>query len=153
MRRTPRVAAITDAATGLGRAQARAYADAGWNVALLGRGWDGLEAAAADVRERGREALVLPIDLTDDAARGLAVLRIQDELGPIEAWVAEGLVPRYNPNATTARPPSRRGSTVAELTALQVAVTSNPAALAVAGAVLAGVALGVLSAASDRRRT
>ena len=144
MTRNRRVAAITGAATGVGRAQARAYAEAGWNVALLGRGWAGLEAAAADVRERGREVIVIPIDLTDDAARSLAVVRIQDELGPIEAWVAEGLVPRYNPNASRAARP-RRGLTGAapDLAALPEIVVANSRKVALAGAVIAGVAVGV----------
>jgi NADP-dependent 3-hydroxy acid dehydrogenase YdfG len=102
--RSRKVAAIVDAASADGRARARAYADAGWNVALLGRGWDGLEAAAADVRTSGREALVLPVDVTDEAARHLAIERIQDELGPIEAWVAEGLVPRYDPRREAYHP-------------------------------------------------
>lgn len=143
MTRSRRVAAITGAATGVGRAQARAYAEAGWNVALLGRGWAGLEAAAADVRERGREVIVLPIDLTDDAARSLAVQRIQAELGPIEAWVADGLVPRYNPNASS---PARRRRTrtgAADLAAIPSIVAANQRKVALAGAVIAGVALGV----------
>ncbi|HEX5450883.1 MAG TPA: SDR family NAD(P)-dependent oxidoreductase [Candidatus Limnocylindrales bacterium] len=80
------VVAITDPTAPAGRASARTYAEAGWNVALIGRGWAGLEAAASDVRERGRDVLVLPVDLADPSARALAVERIETELGPIEAW-------------------------------------------------------------------
>lgn len=104
----PRVVAITAPASGIGRAQARAYAAAGWDVALIGRGWAGLEAAAADVRAAGRDALVLPIDLTDPAARALAVDRIRRELGPIGAWVADGAVPRHGPTIRAAAPRSWR---------------------------------------------
>jgi NADP-dependent 3-hydroxy acid dehydrogenase YdfG len=135
--RRRKVAAIVDAASAEGRARARAYADAGWNVALLGRGWDGLEAAAADVRRSGRDAIVLPIDITDDAARQLAVEQIQAELGPIEAWVADGLVPRYDPRRESyqAAPSDHWRWDMAQLGSLG-------AGLAFAG-VVAGVAIGV----------
>ena len=102
-----RVVAVAAAASGIGRANARAYADAGWDVALLGQGWAGLEAAAADVRDRGRDALVLPIDLADDAARELAIERIRAELGPIDAWVPDGAIPRFDPRAGSVRRPHR----------------------------------------------
>ncbi|HEX7950222.1 MAG TPA: SDR family NAD(P)-dependent oxidoreductase [Candidatus Limnocylindrales bacterium] len=102
------VVAITAPASGIGRAQARAYAAAGWDVALIGRGWAGLEAAAADVRAEGREALVVPIDLADPAARALALDRISRELGPIDAWVADGALPRHGPTIRTTAPRSRR---------------------------------------------
>jgi NAD(P)-dependent dehydrogenase (short-subunit alcohol dehydrogenase family) len=105
-----RVVAVAAAASGIGRANARAYADAGWDVALLGQGWAGLEAAAADVRDRGRDALVLPIDLTDDAARELAVERIRAELGPIDAWVPDGAIPRFDPRPRSVKRPARSGS-------------------------------------------
>jgi NAD(P)-dependent dehydrogenase (short-subunit alcohol dehydrogenase family) len=138
-RRKGRVAAVVDAASSAGRGYARAYAEAGWDVALLGRGWAGLEAAAADVRRAGRDAIVLPIDVTDDAARALAIRRIQDELGPIEAWVAEGLVPRHDPRphvpARVPRPPRRTPAIAAPA----------PAVLVAAGLVAAGVAIGVLT--------
>jgi NAD(P)-dependent dehydrogenase (short-subunit alcohol dehydrogenase family) len=125
-----RVVAITAPASGIGRAQARAYAAAGWDVALIGRGWAGLEAAAADVRAAGREALVLPIDMTDPAARRLALERIGRELGPIQAWVADGAVPRHGPRVRTSVPRSRRQDAAR--------------ALAAAGPVIAGI--GVASA-------
>jgi NAD(P)-dependent dehydrogenase (short-subunit alcohol dehydrogenase family) len=145
-----RVAAITSAATGAGRALARAYADAGWDIALIGRGWAGLEAAAADVRARGREALVLPIDVTDDAARQLAIQRIQDELGPIEAWVADGLVPRHGPRPLRSRPrPStalgRVGTWLESGIGAFESSETRPAIMAVAGALALGVLVGAIS--------
>ncbi|HEY2888085.1 MAG TPA: SDR family NAD(P)-dependent oxidoreductase [Candidatus Limnocylindrales bacterium] len=148
-----RVAAITGAASEPGRAMARAYADAGWDVALIGRGWAGLEAAAADVRDRGRSALVLPVDVTDDAARQLAIGRIQDELGPVEAWVADGLLPRYAPRP--ARYPARsRRQAIARRASSWIGSAASapmpesliaPAAAAVASAVVLGVVVGARS--------
>lgn len=148
-----RVAAVTSAATEPGRALARAYADAGWDVALLGRGWAGLEAAAADVRERGRSVLVLPVDVTDDAARHLAIERIQDELGPIEAWVADGLVARHSPRPIRFPARSRRQALARRASDWIGTATSTPvpehliapAAAAVASAVVLGVVVGTLS--------
>src|SRR2546430_15668725 len=96
-----KVAAILDGGSVAGRARAREYADAGWDVALLGQGGGGREAAADDVRRSGQQALVVPVDVSDEAARQLAVDRIQNELGPIEAWVAEGLIaPPAHPEPT-----------------------------------------------------
>jgi hypothetical protein len=154
-----RVAAVTSAATEAGRALARAYAEAGWDVALLGRGWAGLEAAAADVRRRGRAALVLPVDVTDDHARQLAVQRIQEELGPIEAWVAEGLVPRYSPKRPRYPTRSRRQALarrasdwldpshgpLASLPEIHPGAMAGPAVAALAGVVVLGVVVGALT--------
>ena len=140
-----RVAAVTSAATGAGRAIAQAYADAGWDVALIGRGWAGLEAAAEDVRRRGRAALVLPIDVTDDAARQLAIQRIQNELGPIEAWVADGLVPRYSPRRLRYPRRSRRMDEIVTVPGLR-----GPAVAAVAGAVVLGLVVSRFAAPGRR---
>jgi short-subunit dehydrogenase len=40
---------ITGASAGIGRAAVRRFAEAGYNVALIAGGRDGLEAAAAEV--------------------------------------------------------------------------------------------------------
>jgi NAD(P)-dependent dehydrogenase (short-subunit alcohol dehydrogenase family) len=147
------VVAITAPTSGTGRAQARAYAAAGWDVALIGRGWAGLEAAAADVRAAGREALVVPIDLTDPAARALAIQRIGRELGPIDAWVADGAVPRHGPPIRPSVPPSRRqvfawraSAGLARVRRAPTATTLGIAGAGVAGAaVLAAIAVGRLA--------
>lgn len=140
-----RVAAVTSAATEAGRALARAYADAGWDVALMGRGWAGLEAAAADVRARGCSALVLPIDVTDDAARQLAIHRIQEELGPIEAWVADGLIPRYLPRPMRYPTRSRREAIARRASEIHPGAVAGPAVAAFAGVVVLGVVVGALN--------
>jgi len=65
-----RVAVITGAGSGIGRAAARAFLAAGWRVALLGRREDALTETAAGASG----ALVVPTDVTDagqvDAAFG-----------------------------------------------------------------------------------
>ncbi|WP_271078072.1 SDR family oxidoreductase [Aurantiacibacter sp. MUD61] len=52
---------ITGASTGIGAATARAAAKAGWNVALLARSEDKLNALAAEI---GDSAIALPTDVT-----------------------------------------------------------------------------------------
>jgi NAD(P)-dependent dehydrogenase (short-subunit alcohol dehydrogenase family) len=135
------VVAIADPTAPVGRANARTYADAGWNVALIGRGWDGLEAAAADVRARGREALVIPVDITDPAARALAIERVQAELGPIREWAIVG--ERAAPTAPVGRRPKRVRGWVAGLDPV-------PTLAAAGAAAAAGIAVGL--AAWSRRR-
>ena len=56
------VAVITGASAGVGRATVRAFAQSGFDVALLARGRGGLEAAAKEVQQAGARALVRPTD-------------------------------------------------------------------------------------------
>jgi NAD(P)-dependent dehydrogenase (short-subunit alcohol dehydrogenase family) len=81
------IAVITGAGAGVGRATARAFARAGYDVALIARDADRLEAAADEVRSLGRRALVLPLDVADPDAVEAAAERTEDELGPIDVWV------------------------------------------------------------------
>ena len=62
-----RVAVITGASRGLGRAMAIALAGAGANLALVSRDAAQLEETAAAVRKAGAEAQVFPANVTDEA--------------------------------------------------------------------------------------
>jgi NAD(P)-dependent dehydrogenase (short-subunit alcohol dehydrogenase family) len=82
-----RTVLITGASGGIGRATAREFARQGDRVALVARGRAGLEAAAADVRELGGEALELPADVADPDAVHAAAEEAEKRLGPIDVWV------------------------------------------------------------------
>ena len=63
-----RVAIVTGSGTGIGRATARVLAEYGADIVLAGRRAELLEHSAAAIRELGRQALVVPTDVTDEAA-------------------------------------------------------------------------------------
>ncbi|MGN6160385.1 MAG: SDR family oxidoreductase [Marmoricola sp.] len=84
---SPRVVVITGASGGIGRASARMFAEQGDRVALLARGSEGLQAAAAEIRASGGTALVVEVDTADQDALEDAADRIESELGPIDVWV------------------------------------------------------------------
>ncbi len=76
-------ALVTGATRGIGRAVALGLADAGLDVALLARDEARLARVAAEVRDRGRTALALPVDVTEPGA-------VADAVDRAEAPVADG---------------------------------------------------------------
>ncbi len=80
-------AAVTGASGDIGRAIALALAAAGADVALLARRRERLEALAADVGDMGRQAAVVPVDVTDATAVAEAAALSAEELGPIDILV------------------------------------------------------------------
>ncbi len=66
------VALITGGGTGIGRATALVLAEHGVDVVVASRRQENLERVAREVRDRGREALVVPTDVRDaDACEAL----------------------------------------------------------------------------------
>lgn len=63
-----RIALVTGAGNGIGRAIAIAYARAGAHVVVAGRNPETLGQVAAEVRAAGREALACPVDVRNVAA-------------------------------------------------------------------------------------
>ena len=62
-----RIAIVTGAGTGVGRAVAGALAGEGWHVAYAGRRAEVLRDAAAGADPDGTRSLVVPTDVTDPA--------------------------------------------------------------------------------------
>jgi 3-oxoacyl-[acyl-carrier protein] reductase len=85
---TPRVALVTGSATGIGRACAIQFAERGLDVAVnYSRSEAEAEATAAEVRKRGRRALLCRCDVSDDAAARAMVGRCAEELGGLDVLV------------------------------------------------------------------
>src|SRR5664280_869905 len=63
-----KVALVTGAGSGIGRACALALLQAGWHVALAGRRADALESTRSAAGELARNAIAVPTDATDPAA-------------------------------------------------------------------------------------
>ncbi len=91
MAKSGQVVVVTGASSGIGRAIAQRFGEAGAKVALLARGHDGLEGARRDVEAGGGEALVLPTDVADPDAVEAAAGRTEETLGPIDVWVNDAM--------------------------------------------------------------
>lgn len=75
------VAVVTGAGGGIGHAAAVALAEAGADLALIGRNVTKLKEAAAAVEELNRRALIVEADVTDEAMIEASRDRIVKELG------------------------------------------------------------------------
>jgi short-subunit dehydrogenase len=97
MARSRRVAVITGASAGVGRATAWAFAKDGAWIGLLARGRDGLEEARREIEDVGSRALVLPADVSSAEEVEAAAVRVEQELGPIDVWVNCAMVSVFSP--------------------------------------------------------
>jgi NAD(P)-dependent dehydrogenase (short-subunit alcohol dehydrogenase family) len=85
---TGQVAMITGAANGIGRACAVRFAQEGANIACLDLNQTDNEAAAAECRALGGEAIALAVNVTDPASLKTAVDAILARWGRIDVQVA-----------------------------------------------------------------
>ncbi|HEX2039321.1 MAG TPA: SDR family NAD(P)-dependent oxidoreductase [Acidimicrobiales bacterium] len=85
---TGRVALVTAASKGLGRASAVALAREGVKVALCARGRDALADAASEIADLGGEALAIPADVTEPEAPARVVATTVEHFGRLDILVA-----------------------------------------------------------------
>ena len=82
-----RVAVVTGAASGMGRATAHLFADEGASVAVCDRAADGVRSVVDEIRGAGGTAHGVVVDVTDSDAVRRAVDEIVDALGPVDVLV------------------------------------------------------------------
>lgn len=86
-----RIAVITGASAGIGRATAVEFGRHGWRVALLARGIDGLQGAKREVEQTGGEAMIVVTDVADHEQVEAAAERVEREWGEIDVWVNDAM--------------------------------------------------------------
>lgn len=79
-----RVAVVSGAAQGLGKATATAIAEAGSDVVCVDRNLEGAEATAAQVRALGRKALAANTDVSNPAAIGDLFRQVDAQFGRVD---------------------------------------------------------------------
>jgi NAD(P)-dependent dehydrogenase (short-subunit alcohol dehydrogenase family) len=84
---TGKKAFVTGASRGIGQVIAVALAEAGADVALVARSADGLAQTASDVTAAGRQAVVIPADVTSEEEVSAAVATAIDQLGYVDIVV------------------------------------------------------------------
>lgn len=92
-----KVAVVTGAGRGLGRAAVRALALAGADVALLSRSAEELAEAAREVEAAGRKALALPTDVTNETAVEEAAEAVLEDFGKVDVLVNNAGIARVAP--------------------------------------------------------
>lgn len=121
------VVVLTGASSGVGRAAAHAFADAGSALVLVARGTDALAEVAEECGRRGAETAVVAIDIGDrDAAQAIAETAAA-RFGRVDVWVeAAAVLVAGPPEAHTVADVERLlrtnvlGSTLGALTAVEV---------------------------------
>src|SRR3954453_20194130 len=92
-----RVAVVTGASAGVGRATAVEFAARGFDVALIARGDAGVAGAAREGEQRGRRAVCLRADVARFDEVDRAAAEIEAQLGPITAWVNNAMTTIFAP--------------------------------------------------------
>ena len=83
-----KIALVTGAASGIGKEIARTYAREGAKVAIADLNKDAAEAAAAELRAQGFEAISVAMDVTDEAQVMAGVAEIVKTWGGVDVLVS-----------------------------------------------------------------
>ncbi len=110
-----KIAVITGAGAGVGRATVAEFAKRGCDVVLLSRDPDRLNAAADEARRHGVRALPIPTDVADAAAVETAAGKAEEQLGPIDIWVNVAMATVFAPVHKLTPEEFQRGTAVTYL--------------------------------------
>ena len=91
-----KVAVVTGASRGIGKAISLAMAEAGAKVALISRGGEALEVAAEEIRQNGGEASAHPGDITDKEKIAGTIQEIANQYGSLDILVNNAGTTRDN---------------------------------------------------------
>lgn len=83
--------AITGGTAGVGRATARAFAKMGYNVGIMARGHDSLDATRRELEGMGVRVSTVECDVVDSKQVDSAAEKIENELGPINVWINDAM--------------------------------------------------------------
>ena len=97
MKMTNKVAIVTGAGRGIGRATALAFAREGANVVLAARTVSEIDAVADEIRRAGREALSVPTDVSRKSEVESMVKQAFDRFGKVDILVNNAGVAIHNP--------------------------------------------------------
>jgi NAD(P)-dependent dehydrogenase (short-subunit alcohol dehydrogenase family) len=82
-----RIALVTGASKGLGKAMALALADAGASVALVSRDVEKLNAVASEIQSNGGKAEVFKADVSDEASVSTLASEVAGRLGKVQILI------------------------------------------------------------------
>jgi len=82
-----RIALVTGASRGLGRAIAQRLAQDGWTLALVARQADKLQEVRTAIEAAGGKASVYPADISDAKAADQVIANVEKDLGPLGALI------------------------------------------------------------------
>lgn len=92
-----KVALITGAASGLGKAIAELYAKHGAAVAIADINQQAADAAAAEINAAGGKAIGIAMDVTDEAAVNAGTDKVVAELGHLDILISNAGIQIINP--------------------------------------------------------
>lgn len=94
---TGKVAFVTGASSGIGRASAIALANQGAKVAVAARRIEKLQAVAAEIKSRGKEALAVQMDVTKKTDIDAAISQTVKQFGRLDILLNNAGVAEFAP--------------------------------------------------------